>query len=577
MDLPTKIGRYEIRRELGRGMMGVVYEAHDPALGRRIALKTIGLAFAVSEEERPSFEERFLTEARIAARLSHPGIVVVHDVGQDPDSGTLYIALEYLVGKTLAEVVAQGTAVEWREALRITKGVAEALHHAHAEGVIHRDVKPANIMILNSGEPKIMDFGIAKVESSQLTAAGQFFGTPLYMSPEQALGRSLDARSDLFSLGAMTYGLLTGQQAFAGNGVPRIITRVIQEDPVPPTQVLRTLPPDLDYFVARALAKNPGDRYPSGKAMAEDANDIMSSRAPRHRGSWDGATKIEGTVVAKPAPSSDTPSAQSPAHAKPASIPRPTARPAKEDARATAVPASRRPVPPAPKPAPQRSFPWVAVLGAGLLGAAAVAVGLLALREPSEPDSAAATMTPPPLPVATPEILPLTTTPEALPIAPAETPPVERVETPAPEPVRPRRKVPPPTTTLEAPVPALAPEAPVSATAAELSAQLAVDFEHSLEAGTLRVWVDDALVVEAELDSQTKKVVGLKFRKGSVERALELRPGTHEVRVQVAWDDNVKTKFIAGHFASGAIRRLSAKLGGGVKGFVKKDLKLEWE
>ncbi len=126
-------------------------------------------------------------------------------------------------------------------------GVAEALHHAHAHGVIHRDVKPANIMMLDSGETKVMDFGIAKVESSQLTAAGQFIGTPLYMSPEQALGRPLDARSDLFSLGSLAYGLLTGQQAFGGSSVPRIIARVVHEDPPPPTRVVRGLPTDVDY------------------------------------------------------------------------------------------------------------------------------------------------------------------------------------------------------------------------------------------------------------------------------------------------------------------------------------------
>ncbi len=572
MERPTKIGRYEIRRELGRGMMGVVYEAHDPALGRRIALKTIRLAFAVSEDERQSFEERFLTEARIAARLSHPGIVVVHDVGQDPETGTLYIALEYLVGRTLAEVVAEGKPVEWRETLRITKGVAEALHHAHSEGVIHRDVKPANIMILASGEPKIMDFGIAKVESSQLTAAGQFFGTPLYMSPEQALGRPLDARSDLFSLGALAYGLLTGQQAFAGNGVPRIITRVIQEDPLPPTHVVRALPPDLDYFVARALAKDPDDRYPSGTAMAEDADDILSSRSPRHGGAWEGAAKVEGTVVARSEPASERPRAQPPAPAKPAASPEPAAREATtRPPAARAVPESKRPGP-AARPAPQRAFPWVAVLLAAVLGGAAVAVGLLMLREPADPDPAPATKMPPTMAPAPPETLPPTTTVEAAPVVPLEPTPFEYAETPTPAPARSRPRVPPPTTTLEAPTAAAPPAG------GEPRAQLAVDFEHSLEQGTLRVWVDDALVVEAELDSRvTKKVVALKFRKGSIEESLELSPGTHEVKVQVAWDGNVKTKHIAGHFASGAIRRLSAKLGGGVKGFVKKDLKLEWE
>ena len=169
-------------------MMGVVYRALDPALGRSVALKTVALSFAIADDERASFEQRFMAEARVAAGLSHPGIVVVHDVGRDAASGMLYIALELLDGRTLADMVAGGGPLDPAEALRITARVAEALSHAHAKGIVHRDIKPANIMVLPSGEPKIMDFGIAKVPTSQLTAAGQFFGTPSYMSPEQASG-----------------------------------------------------------------------------------------------------------------------------------------------------------------------------------------------------------------------------------------------------------------------------------------------------------------------------------------------------------------------------------------------------
>src|SRR5262245_44285305 len=192
----SRIGRYEIRRELGRGTMGIVYLATDPALDRSIALKTIDLAFAVPAPERPGFEQRFLAEGRVAGRLSHPGIVVVHDVGRDTDTGILYIALEYLQGQTLADATGTGAPLEWREAMRITASLARALHHAHEHGIVHRDVKPANIMLLASGEPKVMDFGIAKAPHLELTSAGQLFGTPLYMSPEQALGQPVDGRSD---------------------------------------------------------------------------------------------------------------------------------------------------------------------------------------------------------------------------------------------------------------------------------------------------------------------------------------------------------------------------------------------
>src|SRR5262245_7340244 len=365
MEVPAKIGRYEIQRELGRGMMGVVYEAHDPALGRRIALKVIRLAFAASEEEQRSFHQRFLVEARVAARLSHPGIVVVHDVGQDPERATPYIALEYLVGRTLGEIVTEGKPMEWREALRITKGVAEALHHAHTQGVIHRDIKPANIMILESGEPKIMDFGIAKIESGQLTSAGQFFGTPLYMSPEQALGRPLDARSDLFSLGTLAYYMVTGQQAFGAAAVPRIITRVIQEDPPPPTHVVREVPADLDYYIARALAKDPADRYCDGTTMAEDAEDTLAARSPRHRHGWVGPQRADGTLVS----SAGAPSPATPAAPPAAARPRPPA--AAEARRGTA----RR------VPEDRPTSPWLAAARGAARGGGGCAGRLLLARD----------------------------------------------------------------------------------------------------------------------------------------------------------------------------------------------------
>src|SRR5262245_24965974 len=242
--LPERIGRYRILKELGRGMMGVVYLAQDPALERLIALKTIDLAFTVPEKERAAFEQRFLAEARVAARLQHPGIVVVHDVGRDDARGILYIALEYLHGRTLAELGAEP--MPWPEALRVVAALARALHHAHAQSIVHRDVKPANVMLMPSGQPKIMDFGIAKVPNMELTSAGQFFGTPLYMSPEQASGAPVDGRSDLFSLGAVAYQLLTGRQAFRAENVMQVLSRVVNETPPPPSQVMPGLPPGID-------------------------------------------------------------------------------------------------------------------------------------------------------------------------------------------------------------------------------------------------------------------------------------------------------------------------------------------
>jgi serine/threonine protein kinase len=300
------LGRYEIQEEIGRGMMGVVYRAFDPVLGRPVALKTVGLAFALPEGERRSFEERFLAEARVAAGLAHPGIVVVHDAGRDAATGTLFIAFEHLEGRTLADMTADGASLEWREALRIVGRVAEALQHAHARSVIHRDIKPANIMILAGGEPKVMDFGIAKVPASQITIPGEFFGTPSYMSPEQANGDPIDARSDLFSLGSILYLLLTGRRAFDADTIPTILARVAHRDPPAPSRFVPSLPRDLDYLVQRALAKRRTDRYPDARTFAEDIADVREGQPPRHRHGWMPPARRDGPLHSSMLPELDT-------------------------------------------------------------------------------------------------------------------------------------------------------------------------------------------------------------------------------------------------------------------------------
>ncbi len=277
-ELPSSVSRYEILAELGRGTMGVVYRAHDPALGRDVALKVIRPA-AGAEAAGVDFEKRFLQEARSAASLSHPGIVVVHDVGRDPATGSPYMALELLRGRPLDAVLREKGPLPWREALRLGQSLAEALFAAHSHGIVHRDIKPANVMVLESGEPKIMDFGIAKVEASTLTAAGELFGTPLYMSPEQALGHPVDARSDLFSLGSVLYETITGRRAFAEESVPRILLAVATVDPPPPSTVVSGLPADVDRILARCLAKAPERRYPDARSLAQDLARVLSGRA----------------------------------------------------------------------------------------------------------------------------------------------------------------------------------------------------------------------------------------------------------------------------------------------------------
>jgi eukaryotic-like serine/threonine-protein kinase len=283
-------------------MMGVVYEAHDPSLHRVVALKVVRLVFAVTEADKAAFEKRFLSEARIAGRLSHPGIVVAHDVGRDPATGLVYLAFELLQGRTLAEMTTDGGRLPWKQAFGIVARVAQALHYAHGQGVIHRDIKPANIMVLSTGEPKIMDFGLAKIgTSSELTGPGRSVGTPLFMSPEQVQGEKLDGRSDLFSLGSVLYTLLTGTRAFAAENVARIMHRVADDDPPAAATLVRGLPAGVDYLLARAMAKAPAHRYPDGRTMAEDFEDVLRGRAPRHRPAWTPPAPREATGDAQPA------------------------------------------------------------------------------------------------------------------------------------------------------------------------------------------------------------------------------------------------------------------------------------
>jgi serine/threonine-protein kinase len=282
--LAGRLGRYEILREIGRGRLGVVYEARDPALGRTIALKTIHAATVASPDEPGAFERRFIAEARTAARLCHPGIAAIHDVGRDEGTGTLYVALEYLEGPSLAEVVRDRAPLAWREALSIVLRIAEALHHAHSEGVVHRDLTPSNVLLLPSG-PKIVGFGVADGGTARLrlSETGLPRDAPLHMAPELLLGRAVDGRADVFSLGSLAYSLLTARFAFEALSIAEVVHRVLQEDPLPPSRVVRTVPADVDAVVARALAKDPAERYPTARALAMDVDDVLAGDAPRYR------------------------------------------------------------------------------------------------------------------------------------------------------------------------------------------------------------------------------------------------------------------------------------------------------
>jgi len=264
-----KLGRYEVLNELGKGAMGVVYLAKDPVIGRLVAIKTIKTSQSDDDDsESREFRERFVREAQTAGILSHPNIVTIHDIGEDTDSRASFIAMEYIEGRNLKSLITEKNKFSWDEIADLIAQIGEALDYAHRKGIIHRDIKPANIILTTDGKVKITDFGIAKVASSNLTTTGQFLGTPNYMSPEQVSGAPVDGRSDIFSLGVVLYELLTNRKPFQGDNLTAISYKIVHEDFTPPAELSSEVPPEFNPIVARAMAKDPWNRYQRGKDMA---------------------------------------------------------------------------------------------------------------------------------------------------------------------------------------------------------------------------------------------------------------------------------------------------------------------
>ena len=265
-----KLGRYEVVRELGKGAMGVVYLAKDPLIGRLVALKTIRAAVHADDDETKEFQQRFIREAQAAGILNHPSIVTVHDIGQDDTSGVSFIAMEYVEGHNLKEVLNQGRTLSFEQIADIVAQVAEALDFAHAKGIVHRDVKPANIILVDGTRAKITDFGIAKIASgaANLTTTGQFLGTPNYMAPEQVKGAPVDGRTDIFALGICLYECLTRRKPFGGDSLTSISYKIVHE-PFPPLHDINPqIPEAFEDLVANCLAKDPSKRYQRARDLA---------------------------------------------------------------------------------------------------------------------------------------------------------------------------------------------------------------------------------------------------------------------------------------------------------------------
>lgn len=260
--------------------MGIVYRGYDPVLAREIALKTVDLSPALAGSEREAFLSRFFQEARIAAKLLHPNIVVTHDAATDEKTSVPFIAMELVPGGSLSDRIERAGPLSFEEASLLVVLLARALDYAHRMGVVHRDVKPANVLLTTDGVPKIADFGIAKITDAHLTHTGAVVGTPYYMSPEQLEADEVDGRSDLFSLGSLYYAALVGRPPFLGPDLATITRQVVHKNPEPPSEVVSGVPRALDGVVARVLAKEPKDRYATGAELAEDLERVIRGEPP---------------------------------------------------------------------------------------------------------------------------------------------------------------------------------------------------------------------------------------------------------------------------------------------------------
>ena len=329
--IPATIGRYQITGSLGFGAMGAVYKAFDPRIKRQLAIKTLRLDIPRSSPQYRSFIDRFHHEAQISGTLSHPGIVTLFDLGEE--NGQPYFAMEFVDGRTVADVLAEGTRFKPEKVIGLVSQVASALDYAHSRGVVHRDVKPANLILYGDDKVKITDFGIAKLADADITHSGALLGTPSYMSPEQAMGEKLDGRSDIFSLGVVAFEMLSGQQPFPGPNVTSILYKLVHVPPIEPgnLEMNGLLPQKWHEVFSKVLAKKPEARYQTASAFVQDLEYCLGSW-------WSGLGGEADTLVVVPE-TANVPTVESKRVDVP-SVPAPGPAPAA--ARAVTVPPAAR-------------------------------------------------------------------------------------------------------------------------------------------------------------------------------------------------------------------------------------------
>jgi serine/threonine protein kinase len=539
-----RFGRYEMLAELGRGAMGVVYKARDPKINRVVAVKTISLAGQSPEEER-EYRERFFREAEAAGRLSHPGIVTIFDVGEEPETRAPYIVMEFVGGQSLDKLLSRDDhTLPLETALQLALELAEALDCAHGQGVVHRDLKPANILLTEDGHAKIADFGVAKLNLANHTLAGRALGTPAYMSPEQLNGEAVDGRSDLFSLGVVLYTVLTGYRPFQGNSAITVSFKVVNRDPIAATLLNAELPPGLDYIITRAMAKDPAERYQRGMEMVLDIQQLREGRAPLSK------AKLPGSLTSG--------SAAQTANEKAASSLSQLGIAAKLRSSPRSLSQGYGAAKMLEKMRKMALAGALVLLGLLIFGLWVISLGPEEVRtraaEPLPPAREVAPVKTAAMPTAPTDTVasvataptPATPTETVSSVVTAPTPIVEKLSKPVPA----GRTHPSPTKVARASSPTVSPPTVSPATS---PATLEIEVEHKFAAANLSIWVDDGLAYTHGLEGTDKKhLVVFHHVQGHEFHAMQVSPGKHRLRVQVTsgiTPDQSGT--VAGEFASG--------------------------
>ncbi len=511
-----RFGRYEVVAELGRGAMGVVYKARDPQIDRFVAVKTVSM-FGQEPEEEQEFRLRFSNEAQAAGRLHHSGIVSVFDVGEDPENHDPYIVLEFVSGETLNRVLSREKKLSPATAVQLAIEIADALDYAHAQGVVHRDIKPANILVTQDGHAKIADFGIAKLNLAHFTLPGRVLGTPAYMAPEQLGGEAADGRSDLFSLGVILYVMVTGHSPFQGNSATTVCFKVANREPMTPSALDMSLPPEIDAIISKAMAKDPNERYQRGSEFADDLRQLLQLYKPGSTTSSLQASTSTGTNSALTRTGTAAVSA---------------------NRTATAVAQTEKAVKHVLFKVPVRDL----ILGAGtvLLLVIVATQSKLLVNSPKSASPAVSVSENAPVP---PQLMetpaPVAAVPEKKPV-PAATPASPKLKKVSAKTPRPAQ-----------PAPATVPAAP--------SSTLDLSVQHQFKDATLYVWVDGNLALTRPLHgSAQKKLVVFNGVRGVESESLTIPAGKHLLRFRALSTDQTidLSKSLTADFVAGDTKSL---------------------